>query len=788
MSCPPTEPEILRCVYDYRGSDAGELTLRAGDRVRLAGRARGVHWAEGALLSSAQPQRGIFPLSHCVPVTGAEGGAPAGAVVVVEDERGSQRVVCVEQFTAAADGEVDLRPGDVVCGVCAADNEWWSGTVEATGARGAFPSSHVVPVPSLLQPGEGPRGRRGAAALVLRLRQRSWMMATVVAYVVVLAALLSALLSCVGMAATALYDARLRAERAIASYAGAFVAWVACVVGLASASYAWTLLVSPYAAGSGTSQVRSIIGGARLPAEVLSPRTLVAKVVGVVLSAGSGLFVWLQGANVHIAACFAELLLRVPAFRSLRGSRSLRTQLVTTAVACTLSAQFGCPIAGVLYGVESAATYLESRNYWVCTTGAIISSIVGRVIYNFKNGEDVALRSFFAGVIPDKSIGTRDRAWEMSLLGSAVLIGLTSSLLAMAFLKMSQAAFEAKHRLTGKIPSRLMDYAFLFAVALVTGIVTFPGLFGNYLAGSEMDTIKDLLSPSLTNETSTANVVTLHAYDWDRWSIYASLLLLLFFRFTLTSVSATLPVPLGVYEPSLLIGMVYGRLIGELLSMAGSPVSAALCGLIGATSFAGSTHNTFSAALVVLELVGKMDMFLPLLVATTMSILMCRFARTQFITQQMSAALGVPQVWENFHLVSQNSQARQVMAGVVPLPRVATLNDIEQMRNRSVPVIPIVFSMDEPYLLGEMPADSLPAVPRASDMSPEAVDALLHKQIHLNYTPSACIAESMPLHEVYTLFAIMGLTHAFVVRSGKLVGMVTASMIKSALAEHDTIL
>eukprot|EP00727_Mastigamoeba_balamuthi_P013785 m51a1_g9029 putative chloride channel type (805) ;mRNA; f:217946-220577 len=785
--------ELLRCVYDYRGADACELTLRAGDLVDVSGHARGVHWAEGTLLSSPLAPRGVFPLSHCVPVAESDRQPPPGSSVVRvvdgDDEGDDEgRVVCVEAFRAAVGGEIDLAAGDVLTGVSAVDSEWWSGTVEGSGARGLFPSSHVAPVPSLRRQsslaGRGYAQGRG---------HRAWAMVAVVAYVVVLSAALAALLSGVDMAAVALHDARLRASRAIASYALGYAVWVACVVGLASASYAWTLLVSPYAAGSGTSQVRSIIGGARLPAEVLSPRTLVAKAVGVVLSAGSGLFVWLQGANVHIAACFAALLLRVPAFRPLEGVRNLRTLLMSTAVTCTLSAQFGTPIGAVLYGVESAAAFIESSNYWVSTVGALVSAFVTRVIFNLTKGEPVMLRAFLAGVMQDSDLGTRDQRWEMSLLGSALLVGLTSALLAMAFLKLSQAAFSAKNRLTGKIPSKLSNLAYLLVISLATSVITFPRLFGDYLSMAELGTIRDLLSPSLTNSTkpaadAAANTASLSAKDWGWWGVYPSLLLLLFFRFSLTSVSPTLPVPLGVYEPCLLIGMVYGRLVGEFLLDVGSPVPAALCGLMGATAFTGSVHNTFSAALIVLELVGTMEMFIPLLVATSLSILFCRYMRARFIVQQMSDFAGVPQQWENFHLVSQSSHARQVMAGVLPLARVSTIDEIERVREHSVPVVPVVFSMDEPYLLGEISADALPAAARTDGMSPDAVGALLRKQVHLDYSPAACIAESMPLHEVYTLFSITRLSHAFVVRSGKLVGLITSAMLMDALAKHDNIL
>eukprot|EP00727_Mastigamoeba_balamuthi_P000844 m51a1_g10757 hypothetical protein (667) ;mRNA; f:279-2790 len=656
------ESRVLCCPRGYGGADASELALQAGD---LGG--------------------GVA--SECCAACGAPSRASPDSVAAVA-------------AVAAVAGPCVLL--DVAAGGRG------QGAGASAGAGGFVPSGPASPpsppasaASSCSTPATAPPSVPGPARpAALPYHARPLLMAAVVAYVVVLAALASALLLCVDTAARELYAARLAAQGAVGNYAGALAVWIVCAVAAASASYAWTQLLSPQAVGTGLPQIRSIIVGGRVPGALLAPRTLAAKVVGVALSAGSGLFVWTQGASYHIAACVADLLLRAPLFRELAVTPGLRQQLMSAAVACAMCAQFGAPVGGVLYSIESAASYVPSGHYWVCTMSAVVSALVARAIFNARRGATVLLQSFYAGMVQSEALELRGRAWEMTLLGSALLVGLASALLAIAFLRLSQAAFRAKLRLTGK------------------------------------------------------------------WS--------------LTSASATLPVPLGVYEPCLLIGVAFGRLVGEILCRVGSPVPAALCGLLGAGAFAGSTHHTFSAALITLELAGTMDVFLPVLVATTLSILICRYARAKFIVQQSSEYAGVPLVWENFHLAAQSSVVHEVMERSVPLPCVATLAQIEEQRRRALPVIPVVFSLYEPYLLGEIAVDALPT----SGMGGE----VLQERVRLAYSPAPCIAELMALHEVHTLFSTMGLTHAFVVRSGRLVGIVTWATLTSAIAKHDRIL
>ena len=63
--------------------------------------------------------------------------------------------------------------------------------------------------------------------------------------------------------------------------------------------------ISPKAAGSGIPQMRAIMAGVELP-NMLSKKTFVSKVIGMIAMLSSGMSLGKEGPFVHIAGCIAE--------------------------------------------------------------------------------------------------------------------------------------------------------------------------------------------------------------------------------------------------------------------------------------------------------------------------------------------------------------------------------------------------------------------------------------------------------------------------------------------------
>lgn len=77
-----------------------------------------------------------------------------------------------------------------------------------------------------------------------------------------------------------------------------------------------------------------------------------------------------------------------------------------------------------------------------------------------------------------------------------------------------------------------------------------------------------------------------------------------FFQFILTSASIPLPLPIGLYATNLIIGLSFGRLVGEILYSLDFAVEPASIAMIGGAAYVGAVTHTFSSGVLLLELTG----------------------------------------------------------------------------------------------------------------------------------------------------------------------------------------
>jgi len=140
-----------------------------------------------------------------------------------------------------------------------------------------------------------------------------------------------------------------------------YLLWTLFSAILAVTAVLATQYISPLAAGSGIPQMRSLLGGFAIP-DYLAVKTLVAKVVGLMLALGSGMVIGKEGPFVHISCIIGNQMLRLPVFHELASSVALRKQILAAACAVGVSSTFGAPIGGVLFSIEVTGTYFESAS------------------------------------------------------------------------------------------------------------------------------------------------------------------------------------------------------------------------------------------------------------------------------------------------------------------------------------------------------------------------------------------------------------------------------------------
>lgn len=94
-------------------------------------------------------------------------------------------------------------------------------------------------------------------------------------------------------------------------------------------------------------------------------------------------------------------------------------------------------------------------------------------------------------------------------------------------------------------------------------------------------------------------------------------------------ISIILPIPCGLFVPSLSIGAGIGRFFGEAaryllegsaLLFEGSPIVPGVYGAVGAAAFTGSVTHTLSTAIVVFEITGTNVPLIPTLVQISLRV------------------------------------------------------------------------------------------------------------------------------------------------------------------------
>jgi chloride channel 7 len=115
-------------------------------------------------------------------------------------------------------------------------------------------------------------------------------------------------------------------------------------------STALTLFWGTGAMGSGVAEVIAVINGIVYPAAI-NVRTLITKIIGVVLAVVGGLAVGKEGPLAHIGANLGCATVYLPGLEFLRNNLNKR-ELLAAGASAGVSCAFGAPIGGALFLYE----------------------------------------------------------------------------------------------------------------------------------------------------------------------------------------------------------------------------------------------------------------------------------------------------------------------------------------------------------------------------------------------------------------------------------------------------
>jgi H+/Cl- antiporter ClcA len=551
-----------------------------------------------------------------------------------------------------------------------------------------------------------------------------------------------------------------------------YIAWLAISLVLAGIAFVITKYAGPNAAGSGLPEVKVILSGIDMP-QHLSLRTLVGKVLGLALVLAAGLFASKQSPMLHIGAMIAVQLARLPPFKFLYESPDLRAQITTAGTACGLSSHFGTPIAGLLFTVEVTPSYFNVRSYWLASLSSVLAALVFRVFYNLNIANTSNIFSPpFAGLISSDHSPSRD----FTLIGVSVAMGVICGLLSIVFANLTKVFFILRRRFSNVFIYRY-PVIYLFIITIVTLVLVMPQTFGSYISQSVFPTLHFLFSGESPSSSPSSSSSSSTAIYWGRWHPTVNLLVMFIVRFILTAATGPCPIPCGLYATNLLIGTIFGRIVGDVLVLLGVPVFANAIAMVGGAAYVGALTHTFSSALVLIEMTGSTDNYLPTILATVVSIFVARLL-SESIFEKIIRVRSLPYMFDFRHSPEPRIASDIMTTDFAVIPQYPTIAELQQALKASTCSVFAVINPQNEHLLGTF--ERTEAMELLTEMTRNEA-----AKIQLKYVPTpVTILETTPLKQLHLFFITMRLRFAFVTRDGIPVGLILRGSFSNALEEQ----
>lgn len=448
---------------------------------------------------------------------------------------------------------------------------------------------------------------------------------------------------------------------------------------------------APYAAGSGISEIKCIIGGFVMKG-FLGFWTLVIKSITLPLAIASGLSVGKEGPSVHYAVCMGNVISRF--FGKYRRNAGKTREILSASAATGVAVAFGSPIGGVLFSLEEMSSYFPLKTMWRSYFSALVGTAVLSAMNPFRTGQMVMFQVSY------------DRDWHFFEIIFYIILGIFGGLYGAFVMKwnMRVASFRKKY---------LAKFAVLEATLLAfgTAIIAYPNAF---------------LRIDMTESMETLFLECEGAEDYHglcqadrRLENIISLVLATAIRTFLVIISYGCKVPAGIFVPSMAVGASFGRTIGIIVQMLYeanptggffasckpdepciTPGTYAFLGAAAALS--GIMHVTISVVVIMFELTGATTYILPTMIVVGVSKSVGELFGKGGIADRMIWFNGFPFIdnKEEHNFGVSVSQAMQTSIVSLPVSGL-TVEEIEHMiADDKYQGFPIVEHMNSRILVG----------------------------------------------------------------------------------------
>ena len=451
----------------------------------------------------------------------------------------------------------------------------------------------------------------------------------------------------------------------------AFFAYLGVNLGLVLAAALLTTF-APRAAMSGLPPLKAYLNGTRVN-DLLSVRTLIAKVVGITLIVSTGLPLGREGPMVHTGAIVAATLSRLrvrPMPRLLLGLPSRQRTWIGMGCAAGVAAAFNAPLGGILYAFEEVCSHWSASLTWRSFFCVVIAAYTfNTFIRLYVDGSDgiaegqpgdtavvnqaLITDSFIIGLDAEGS-----HSYGYSDFGWLVVIGIVGGIVGSLYTRAVIFGVSSRIRLLGGRPRlKVLDALLWSTIAFCT--FYWAGAFSDCTAcppesscygGGTNATATDRMLQELPatsrgrrlagaggglvfvqhwceegeyNELATLFLspqegLIKHLLQRTEVEVTPSALGILLALYTVIAVLVFgIAVPAGNFIPALTIGAAMGRLLGEVFPDDSDPGRFALMG--AAAVLCGVTRMTITLAAILVEVTHDVGALLPLMFTLAVS-------------------------------------------------------------------------------------------------------------------------------------------------------------------------
>ena len=319
------------------------------------------------------------------------------------------------------------------------------------------------------------------------------------------------------------------------------------------------------ASGGGLSEMKAILSGMIKPI-LLSKKLIVAKTLGLIFAILAGLSVGKEGPSVSIAAAIADQLMKLKFLSHIRRQDNKRLEILACACAGGVSSSFGCGFGGLFFSIEFTSSSYLVKNL----PKAFLTSVVGMITLSLlAPGNHLA---FFDNTESNDNIANNKDTITIIEIIIFILVGITCSLVGVFFVYLVEALSAFRNKILDPMLLRkdVIKRRRYIMVLIATSFVA-PFTYYEIISdGKLLYTLRDIM---FTEKGDIYSLQVLSGF--------------FFYKFFVTAISVSLPLPCGLFSPVFLAGSLLGRIICLLLHANGRLTSYSLSqfAIVGAVAF-----------------------------------------------------------------------------------------------------------------------------------------------------------------------------------------------------------